>query len=328
MMAAAHNRRSFLQRMGLLGMGLSLSPTLLGVERGYLREDLSDFAKKLLPEGRFLETEGYYVWCNSPIWGPDGKLHVFYSRWPEKYGMSGWIHQSEIAHAIADSPESGFETVQSVLKPRPGMFDATTCHNPSIHFVDGKYCLFYMGNSNGKTDTKRIGLAIADSLYGPWEKPEKPLLEPGPEGSWDDHCTTNHAFIKRPDGAYWLFYKSWNTQEYQEAKGKRIRANRKYGLATADRLTGPYQKKLNKPVIDFSKIEGNAQLEDAFVWQENGKIKMLARDMGFFNHNVGLYLESEDGINWSKPQIGYKALEDPPSPSTSTDTGGWKGLNC
>ena len=42
-------------------------------------------------------------------------------------------------------------------------WDATTCHNPSIHKVDGKYALFYMGNSNGSMNTKRIGLATSHS---------------------------------------------------------------------------------------------------------------------------------------------------------------------
>jgi hypothetical protein len=29
-----------------------------------------------------LEEPGYHVWCCSPIDGPDGKVHVFFSRWP------------------------------------------------------------------------------------------------------------------------------------------------------------------------------------------------------------------------------------------------------
>ena len=36
---------------------------------------------------------------------------------------------------------------------------------------------------------------------------------------------------------------------------------------------------------------------------EAGKIKLIARDMGFFDHNVGLYFESEDGINWEAAAV-------------------------
>lgn len=278
----------------------------------------SEFARRLKPIGRILEEEGYYVWCNSPIYGDDGKVHVFYSRWPEKYGMGGWIHKSEIAHAVADSAESQFRYLETVLAPRDGYFDATTCHNPHIQKVDDLYCLFYMGNSNGKTNTKRIGLATSDSLNGPWKRPDKPLLEVGEAGAWDDHCTTNPAFIKHPNGEYWLYYKSWNTKEYEDAAGQRIRGNRKYGLAIAKSVTGPYLKYEKNPVIDFSYLGNIEQLEDAYVWYENGKFWLIARDMGFFNHNYGLIFQSEDGINWSQPEVAYYEtdhyFQQPPKP--------------
>lgn len=316
-MIEPHCRREFLNSLLIAGIGISNPYNLLA--KGFIDDTkISGFAKKLTPIGRILETEGYYVWCNTPIYDEDGKVHVFYSRWQDKYGMGGWIHKCEIAHAIADSPESDFEYVETILKPRPGYFDATTCHNPTIHFVDGKYCLFYMGNSNGKTNTKRIGLAISDSLNGPWQLPDKPLLETGIEGSWDDHCTTNPAFLKKPNGEYWLYYKSWNNKEYEEAQGQKIRANRKYGLAIAEKLEGPYIKYDHNPVIDFSSNGGNTQLEDAYVWQEDGKIKLIARDMGFFNHEVGLYFESLDGIHWPSPEIAYFSMDrytnEPPGP--------------
>jgi hypothetical protein len=278
----------------------------------------SDFSKKLKPIGRILEEEGFYVWCNSPIYGEDGKVHVFYSRWPAQYGMGGWIHQCEIAHAVAESAESEFKHEGVVLAPREGFFDATTCHNPHIQFVDGLYCLFYMGNSNGKTNTKRIGLATSKSLNGPWKRIDKPLLEAGETGVWDDHCTTNPAFVKNPNGEYWLYYKSWNTKEYEEAAGQKIRGNRKYGLAIANSVTGPYKKYKNNPVIDFSVLGNNEQLEDAFVWYGNGKFSLIARDMGFFDHNKGLLFESDDGIKWSLPKVAYHAasnyFEQPPAP--------------
>lgn len=223
--------------------------------------------------------------------------------------MSGWINGCEIAHAVADTPDAPFEFVETVLAPRGGdAWDATTCHNPHIQKIDNKYCLFYMGNSNGKTNTKRIGLATADSLYGPWRRPDQPLLQPGEEGAWDDHCTTNPAFIKNNDGKYWLYYKSWNSKEYENATGP-IRGNRKYGLAIADTLEGPYIKSKHNPILGFSARGNNEQLEDAFVWLENGKFKMLARDMGFYNHEVGLYLESNDGFQWSHPEIAYQPLK-------------------
>ena len=281
---------------------------------------VSAFCKRLKPVGRILEMPGYYVWCNSPIEGPDGKIHVFFSRWEEKYGMGGWISHCEIAHAVADSAEAPFEFVGVVLAPRSGYFDSTTCHNPHIQIVDGRYCLFYMGNSNGKTNSKRIGLALADSPFGPWQRHNIPLLDVSSEGAWDDHCTTNPAFVKHPTGEYWLYYKSWNTREHNSApKTARIKGNRKYGLAIAEKLEGPYLKFKDNPVIDFSFQGENRQLEDAFVWIDDGVFKLIARDMGFFNHSVGLYFESKDGIHWDQPKIAYweadRYIQQPPAPA-------------
>ena len=287
--------------------------------QGYDPKDISGFAHRLNPLGRILELEGYYVWGTSPIVAPDGKIHVFFSRWDAKKGMGGWINSSEIAHAVSDQPQGPYSEIETVLAPRgEGYFDGTTCHNPHIQYVDGKYCLFYMGNSNGKTNTKRIGLATSDSLYGPWKRPDKPLLEAGPTGSWDDHCTSNPAFLKHPNGQYWLYYKSWNTEEYDHPVNPAIRGNRKYGLAIADHLEGPYIKFSGNPIIDYSKLGNNRQLEDGNLFIENRRFYMIARDMGRFDHEVGIILESEDGFRWSEPKISYFGyshyMAQPPAP--------------
>lgn len=295
------NRKAFIEHMGLLSVGFCMSSF------DSFATEKPDFEKRLVPIVRVLELEGYYVWCNSPIFDKEGKVHVFFSRWDAKKGMGGWINGCEIAHAIADTPEGPFEVLGAVLEPRMGHWDATSCHNPTVHYVDDKYCIFYMGNSNGKTNTKRIGIAISDSLYGPWERKDEPILLPGNTGEWDDHCATNPAFVKYKD-SYYLYYKSWNTEEYEKQSGA-IRANRKYGLAKADSLLGPYHKSDANPVIDFSKYGNNTQMEDAFIWFEGKKFNMIARDMGYFNHENGLLLNSKNGTDWSEPEIAYRATK-------------------
>lgn len=274
----------------------------------YPAEKISGFCKNLKPLGRILESSGYYIWCCAPIFDNEGKVHVFYSRWPEKYGMGGWINQCEIAHAVADKPEGPYTYEGTVLAPRPGYFDATTCHNPHIQYKDGVYYLFYMGTSDGTVYTKRIGLAHSKSLYGPWVRSNKPILEAGSMGAWDDCNTTNPSFITHPDGKAYLYYKSWNKADYQNEKGD-IRANRKYGLAIAKNIDGKYRRYKGNPIIDFSKYGDNKQVEDAYVYLENGKFKMLMRDMGYYDHTVGLLFESEDGIHWSEPQIAWLGAE-------------------
>jgi hypothetical protein len=279
----------------------------------YINATISPFCQKLQPVGRILELEDWYVWCVSPVEDDAGRTHVFFSRWPARFGMGGWIGRCEIAHAVAPTPEGPFEVVGTALAPRgPGYWDGTTCHNPHIQRIGGRYYLFYMGNSDGTTATKRVGLAIADWPYGPWERSDAPLLEPGVgEDTWDNHCTTNPAYVRDPvTGLHRLYYKSWNTAEYVNSTHPTIRGNRKYGLATAEEPGGPYHKYAGNPVLDYSARGGNAQLEDAFAWHEDGTYRLLARDMGFYSHDVGLYLESADGVQWSEPAIGFLPLRD------------------
>lgn len=310
------DRKQFLKQASLFALGACTPQWLSAFPQP--AKHLSALGK-LEPVGRALEMDGYYVWCSCPIDGPDGKVHLFFSRWDAGKKMGGWIKGSEIAHAVADSAEGPFTYVSTVLAPRgEGYWDATTCHNPLVKKVDDKYCLFFMGNSNGKTNTKRIGMATADSLYGPWTRPDAPLLEAGPEGAWDDHCTTNPAFIKNPNGQYWLYYKSWNTKEYETAVTT-VKGNRKYGLAIADKLEGPYKKYEGNPVIDFSTKGNNRQFEDAFIWQQQKQFRIIARDMGIYNHENGLLMHAKDGLHWSEPEVAYEALDKyitlPPAPA-------------
>ena len=161
-----------------------------------------------------------------------------------------------------------------------------------------------MGNNDRTVFTKRIGVAVSESLDGPWQRMDKPLMEIAPEGNWDDCCTTNPAFLRHPNGENWLYFKSWNAKEYRDQSGG-IRGNRKYGLAISQRIDGGYERYQGNPIVDFSKFGNNRQVEDAFVYIEDGKFKMLMRDMGYFDHNVGLLFESPDGINWSLPKIAW-----------------------
>jgi len=280
----------------------------------------SAFCKKLEPVSRILETDGWWIWGCSPIEAPDGKIHVFFSRWPVESGipdspMRGWLTHSEIAHAIADKPEGPYRIAGTVLKGRGGNYwDSVTIHNPTVHKVGDKYALFYMGNStpehidkdlNNYVETKRVGLAMADSLDGPWIRiGDQPLINPASDpDAWDSCCTTNPSFIQHPNGQFWLYYKSWDFKSWREVHG-----NRKYGLAIADDIRGPYRKHPENPLVDYSKISAgeNGQIEDAYVFMENGEFYMTMRDMGVFSQSGGLIVKSTDGIHWSTPQIAFR----------------------
>lgn len=64
----------------------------------------------------------------------------------------------------------------------------------------------------------------------------------------------------------------------------------------AKNLTGPYVKYKNNPIIDFP--ERGGQTEDPYFFFYKNKFHCLIRDMGNYDWLSGLYLESDDGLNW------------------------------
>ena len=120
---------------------------------------------------------------------PGGKVHVFYSRWKNEAGFDGWLTCCEIAHAVGDSPEGPFETIDVAIAPRGGdWWDGGSCHNPTIHQVGDQYVLFYLGVFDGTVYTKRVGMAVSDSLYGPWKRTDEPIIQPDPDPAADRCC--------------------------------------------------------------------------------------------------------------------------------------------
>lgn len=278
----------------------------------------SEFLRRLEGVGRILEDAENNVWCCSPIYDESGNVHVFYSKWANEAAHKGWLTCSQVGHAVAASPEGPYEILDTALKGRGGDYwDSTTIHNPTIHKVDGLYYLFYMGNSDGLVTSKRVGVAVSNSLYGPWERMPHPIIPAGRDhvNDWDSAITSNPAFVQSQDGFYRLYYKGFNRSDWDydvNVKGLRpgtsetgLHTNRQYGLAVASSPSGPYAKHGSNPIINLRTRLPGAECEDAYVWHEDGRYRMLMRDMGFYNHEYGLMFESDDGLSWGEPQIGY-----------------------
>lgn len=296
-------RRSFIKYSAGLSLA-SFLPLELFSQKIDVKESL--FSQSMAGKGtRVLELEGWNVWCCSPIYGNDGLVHVFFSRW--RGGHDDWLKKSEIAHAVAEKPEGPYRVLGTILKGQgSGHWDADTIHNPTIHKVGDQYLLYYIGNNlklanknnAHHASTQRIGLAVSKSLNGPWKRVgnDGMILDTSiNKRDWDSYLTTNPALLHHPNGQLWLYYKAWDFNNDNL---------RKMGVSFADKPEGPYQKYEANPVVSFSSI--NAQVEDAYVWFQNGKYHMVMRDMGVCNERSGLYMSSDDGLKWSEPMLAYK----------------------
>lgn len=283
--------------------------------------DLGTRVRPLPAENRFAEKD-FFVWCGAPVKGPDGKYHLFYSRWPVKVGF-GWAIHSEIAYAVSDKPEGPYQHVNVALPPRginpatgKKFWDADVTHNPNAFFHNGRYYLYYMGNhGDGKSypvhrNNQRIGVAIADHPCGPWKRLDSPIIDISADHkSFDSLCVTNPSACIRPDGGVLLVYKA-----VQFIAGKEMGGNVRYGAALADNPEGPYLKKAGR--IFEAEIPGDHWMvaEDPFIWfsREYGNLYYaVTRDVvgTFTGASGGICLfQSADGLDW-KPAAHPKVLD-------------------
>jgi hypothetical protein len=259
----------------------------------------------------------WHIWCGAPIRGDDGKYHLLYSRWPARFGFApGWALHSEIAYAVADQPLGPYKFVNVALpargvNPATGkkFWDGDVTHNPNLlRHPNGKYYLFYMGEYGDGQDYpmhrnhQRIGVAIADSPAGPWQRFDDPIVDVSADPTaFDSLCVTNPAAAVRPDGGILLIYKA-----VQIIAGKPMGGNVRYGAAIAATPEGPYVKtpgRIFEPE-STSTTQHWMFAEDPFVWfsrTAGNCYYAVARDVvgEFTGAKGGLALfQSADGLKW------------------------------
>ena len=95
---------------GMVGVSSALAQEVwqdsLRSSRGVsLTMPYSDMALSARFIGPAVSDKDWYIWCFSPIWGKDGKVHAFCSRWPAAEGM-------EAADAAAAPGKEGVQQLE------------------------------------------------------------------------------------------------------------------------------------------------------------------------------------------------------------------------
>jgi hypothetical protein len=262
-----------------------------------------------VPTSAVFRESGFNVWCGSPIRDVDGTYHLFYSRWPARLGHLAWVSHSEVARAVSASPLGPYRFAEVVLPPRdPALWDGRCTHNPTVQRFDGRYYLYYMGNTgDGRVggglnwdhrNRQRVGVAVADRITGPWRRSDTPLLQPTP-GFFDALCLNNPSVMRHADGRTLMIYKAVGDRGTMPFGGPVVHV-----AAVADDPAGPFTK---LPGAVFT-VEGeHFAAEDPYVWREGSSYRAIVKD----NHGVFTgepsslaEFESADGVNWT--------LSDPP----------------
>lgn len=270
-------------------------------------------AEKLLPapvSGSF-RMEGYWVWGASVV-EADGKFHMYATRVPMSYKFHpGWMIASEIVHAVSDNPEGPYYFSDIALERRGTQFwDGCSTYNPQIFKHKEKYYLYYGGTRHPyeePTDeqltlsskwcissrfNKRIGLAVADSPYGPWKRSEKPILDVEPN-TFYSYLTSNPAPVILPDGKVYMIFKG------RSHTGNGNYSRMQLGVAYADSPDTPL-KVLNGKHPVF-KLDGQGEAEDPFLWHEGDYFYAVFKDqVGDYTgeRGAGVMAYSKDCVDW------------------------------
>lgn len=200
----------------------------LGPERGVTRRDPSDVIRW---------RDRYYVWYTKTDQGRSG------------YHATVW-------HAVSEDGHVWREVGESLGRGPKDAWDSFSVFTPNILEARDRFYLFYTavkptpGNpdgifeNNNTTDITAIGVAVADTPDGPFQRVSaRPVLEVSePLEAFDSYRVDDACLLLR-DGRYWLYYKGRS-----RAHGAQGPSQTRMGVAFSDHPEGPYRKYAGNPV--------------------------------------------------------------------------------
>jgi hypothetical protein len=210
-------------------------------------------------------------WDGQIIKGPDGKYHIFASRWDQGNGHGGW-GRSVAVHAVSDNPAGPYIDKGICWPDNQG----GKGHNVTAAVLpDGRYAILV-------SDTRPGDVFTSSSLDGPWAY--QGPIQVDANGFNARSTTANLSFLVRPDGSYLIVPRSGAI------------------MLSTNGITGPY--KIQGPSV-FQNTPGlpNINLEDPVVWRSGGLYHIVVNS---FSTRKAYHLTSPDGItNWTFRGLAY-----------------------
>ncbi|WP_370978471.1 glycoside hydrolase family 117 protein [Agaribacterium sp. ZY112] len=254
-------------------------------QKGIVRRD---------PSSVLYEDELYHTWYTKSTGPTEGFSN------PIKNKVYPW-DKSDIWHASSkDGIRWKEDKKPAVVRGKAGSFDDRSVFTPEVLKHEGRYYLVYQTVKHPYIHQvkNQVGIAYADSPYGPWIKHDKPILSPADNGKWleegsyslaaevqgdfDSH-KVHDPYLTFFNGKFHLYYKGERMGEKITFGGREIR----HGVATSDSPFGPFVKSKYNPISNSG--------HEVVIWHYNGGIGSLITTDGPERNTVQW---AQDGINF------------------------------
>lgn len=206
-------------------------------------------------------------WDGAVIQGPDGRWHMFASRWPERLGHRGWPKSSAV-HAVADDVMGPYVDKGLCW---PNDMDGKGHNVTALTMADGRYAITI-------SETRPGEVFASKSLDGPWESLGRITVQDQP-----DWHASNVTPVLRPDGQSMIVQRSGQ-------------------IMLSKNIVGPYV--IQGPSI-YPPIKGMLQekLEDPIAWFSGGLYHIVVNSWG---ERKAFHLTSPNGIDmWTLRGLAY-----------------------
>jgi hypothetical protein len=216
-------------------------------------------------------------WDGQIIKGPDGRYHMFASRWDQSTGHRGWGNSLAV-HAVSDSLTGPYVDKGLCFPDSVG----GKGHNvTALVMPDGRYAIVV-------SETRPGDVFISKSLDGPWEHLGQITVERG-EYTERDARLSNISIMLRPDGDFMIVPRSGTI------------------WISKTGILGPYKIVAPSAYTAIQATRLNA-IEDPVVWYSGGLYHIIANSFGA---RKAYHLTSKDGITgWTQRGLAYDPTVD------------------
>jgi len=215
-------------------------------------------------------------WDGKIIKAPDGKYHLFASRWDQAKGHRGWGN-SKAVHAVSDSV-TGPYIDKGLCWPDD---EGGKGHNvTALTLPDGRYAVVV-------SETRPGDVFVSSSLDGPWQ--HLGAIQVAKNEFSDLGRMSNVSVMIRPDGEFEIVPRSGAI------------------LISKSGILGPYT--VQGPSV-YPKVTGLplTHLEDPVVWYSGGLYHIVVNS---WSTRKAYHITSVDGINdWKFQGLAYDPTTD------------------